>query len=134
MNPLFRYLFNCNRKKIAILYFGFMTISLLFLFNMKGLSKLTNQLTKDITLGIYVLIIGITAFLLLLIALPSFNKMLKNTMIRYTAISGKKYICKLILFHVNVYSFTSNRLNFSILFLPKYLRRKSGRGIPTRIL
>ncbi|KWU61047.1 ABC transporter permease [Bacillus mycoides] len=100
MNPLFRYLFNCNRKKIAILYFGFMTISLLFLLNMKGLSKLTNQLTKDITLGIYVLIIGITAFLLLLIALPSFNKMLKNTMIRYTAISGKKYI------YANLFFFT----------------------------
>ncbi|MBY7113193.1 ABC transporter permease [Bacillus sp. FSL M8-0063] len=100
MNPLFRYLFNCNRKKIAILYFGFITISLLLLFNMMGLSKLTNQLTKDITLGIYVLIIGITAFLLLLIALPSFNKMLKNTMIRYTAISGKKYI------YANLFFFT----------------------------
>ncbi|TKI42031.1 ABC transporter permease [Bacillus mycoides] len=92
MNPLFRYLFNCNRKKIAVFYFGFITISLLLLFNMMGLSKLINQLTKDITLGIFIVIIGSTAFLLLLIALPSFNKMLKNTMIRYTAISGKKYI------------------------------------------
>ncbi|PEU19111.1 ABC transporter permease, partial [Bacillus wiedmannii] len=76
MNPLVRYLFNCNRKKIAVFYFGFIIISLLLLFNMMGLSKVINQLTKDITLGIYVLIIGITAFLLLLIALPSFNKML----------------------------------------------------------
>ncbi|HDR8065851.1 ABC transporter permease [Bacillus thuringiensis] len=100
MNPLFRYLFNCNRKKIAVLYFGFITISLLLLFNMMGLSKVTSQLTKDITLGIYVLIIGMTAFLLLLIALPSFNKMLKNTMIRYTAISGKKYI------YANLFFFT----------------------------
>ncbi|KAA0777251.1 ABC transporter permease [Bacillus sp. AR2-1] len=100
MNPLFRYLFNCNRKKIAVFYFGFITISLLLLFNMMGLSKVTNQLTKDITLGIFISIIGGTAFLLILIALPSFNKMLKNTMIRYTAISGKKYI------YANLFFFT----------------------------
>ncbi|WP_459500463.1 ABC transporter permease [Bacillus sp. C1] len=100
MNPLFRYLFNCNRKKIAVFYFGFITISLLLLFNMMGQSKLTNQLTKDITLGIFILIIGSTAFLLLLMALPSFNKMLKNTMIRYTSISGKKYI------YANLFFFT----------------------------
>ncbi|OBW54943.1 MULTISPECIES: ABC transporter permease [Bacillus] len=100
MNQLFRYLFNCNRKKIAIFYFGFITISLLLLFNMMGLSKVTNQLTKDITLGIFILIIGSAAFLLLLIALPTFNKMLKNTMIRYTAISGKKYI------YANLFFFT----------------------------
>ncbi|MBU5220623.1 ABC transporter permease [Bacillus albus] len=100
MNPLFRYLFNCNRKKIAVFYFGFITISLLLLFNMMGISKVTNQLTKDITLGIFISIIGSTAFLLILIALPSFNKMLKNTMIRYTAISGKKYI------YANLFFFT----------------------------
>ncbi|MGQ7875251.1 ABC transporter permease [Bacillus sp. 1A] len=100
MNPLFRYLFNCNRKKIAVFYFGFITISLLLLFNMMGLSKGTNQLTKDITLGIFISIIGSAAFLLLLIALPSFNKVLKNTMIRYTAISGKKYI------YANLFFFT----------------------------
>ncbi|MGG0220240.1 ABC transporter permease [Bacillus mycoides] len=100
MNSLFRYLFNCNRKKIAVFYFGFITISLLLLFNMMGLSKVTNQLTKDITLGIFILIIGSTAFLLLLIALPSFNKILKNSMIRYTAISGKKYI------YANLFFFT----------------------------
>ncbi|HFJ9441375.1 MULTISPECIES: ABC transporter permease [Bacillus] len=100
MNPLFRYLFNCNRKKIAVFYFGFITISLLLLFNMMGISKVTNKLTKDITLGIFISIIGSTAFLLILIALPSFNKMLKNTMIRYTAISGKKYI------YANLFFFT----------------------------
>ncbi|MGY2613508.1 MULTISPECIES: ABC transporter permease [Bacillus] len=100
MNPLFRYLLNCNRKKIAVFYFGFITISLLLLFNMMGLSKVTNQLTKDITLGIFISIIGSAAFLLLLIALPSFNKVLKNTMIRYTAISGKKYI------YANLFFFT----------------------------
>ncbi|HEB2441882.1 ABC transporter permease [Bacillus thuringiensis] len=100
MNPLFRYLFNCNRKKIVVFYFGFIIISLLLLFNMMGLLKLTNQLTKDITLGIFISIIGSIAFLLILIALPSFNKMLKNTMIRYTAISGKKYI------YANLFFFT----------------------------
>ncbi|EDZ53478.1 MULTISPECIES: hypothetical protein [Bacillus] len=100
MNPLFRYLFNCNRKRIAVFYLGFITISLLLLFKMVGLSKVTNQITKDITLGIFIFIIGGAAFLLLLIALPSFNKMLKNTMIRYTAISGKKYI------YANLFFFT----------------------------
>ncbi|PFX63469.1 ABC transporter permease [Bacillus wiedmannii] len=100
MNPLFRYLFNFNIKKIAVFYFGFITISLFFLFNMMGLSKVTNQLTKDITLGIFISIIGSTAFLLILIALPSFIKMLKNTMIRYTANSGKKYI------YANLFFFT----------------------------
>ncbi|KAB2446122.1 ABC transporter permease [Bacillus thuringiensis] len=100
MNPLFRYLFNYNKKRIAVFYLGFITISLLLLFKMVGLSKVTNQLTKDITLGIFIFIIGGAAFLLLLIALPSFNKMLKNTMIRYTAISGKKYI------YANLFFFT----------------------------
>ncbi|MBY0596401.1 hypothetical protein [Bacillus bingmayongensis] len=98
MNPLFRYLFKCNRKKIAVFYFGFITISLLLLFNMIGLSWVTDALTKDITLGIFILIIGSTAFLLLLMALPSFNKMLKNSMIRYTAISAPKYIYANLLF------------------------------------
>lgn len=116
MNPLFRYLFNCNRKRIAVFYLGFITISLLLLFKMVGLSKVTNQITKDITLGIFIFIIGGAAFLLLLIALPSFNKMLKNTMIRYTAISGKSIYMQIYFFHINVYSFISNRLNFSILF------------------
>ncbi|PFC44607.1 ABC transporter permease, partial [Bacillus thuringiensis] len=27
MNPLFRYLFHCNRKRIAVFYLGFITIS-----------------------------------------------------------------------------------------------------------
>lgn len=111
MNPLFRYLFNCNRKKIAVFYFGFITISLLLLFNMMGLSEVTNQLTKDITLGIFISIIGSTAFLLILIALPSFNKMLKNTMIRYTAISGKKYI------YANLFFFTLMFILFLVIGL-----------------
>ncbi|WP_306008559.1 ABC transporter permease [Bacillus sp. MMSF_3353] len=111
MNSLFRYLFNCNRKKIAVFYFGFITISLLLLFNMMGLSKVTNQLTKDITLGIFISIIGSTAFLLILIALPSFNKMLKNTMIRYTAISGKKYI------YANLFFFTLMFILFLVIGL-----------------
>ncbi len=105
-----------SRKRIAVFYLGFITISLLLVFKMVGLSKVTNQLTKDITLGIFIFIIGGTAFLLLLIALSSFNKMLKNTMIRYTAISGKSIYMQIYFFHINVYSFISNRLNFSILF------------------
>ncbi len=92
MNTLLLYLFNYNKKRIAVFYFGFITISLLLLFKMLGLSKGTNQLTKDITLSIFILITLGTAFSLILMAMPSFDKMLKNTMIRYTAISGKKYI------------------------------------------
>ncbi|AJI08324.1 hypothetical protein [Bacillus cereus] len=108
MNTLFLYLFNYNKKRIAVFYFGFITISLLLLFKMLGLSKVTNQLTKDITLGIFILITLGTAFLLILMAMPSFNKMLKNTMIRYTAISGKKYI------YANLFFFT---LMFIILLV-----------------
>ncbi len=60
------------KKRIAVFYFGFITISLLLLFKMLGLSKVTNQLTKDITLGIFILITLGTAFLLILMAMPSF--------------------------------------------------------------
>ncbi|MES9735486.1 ABC transporter permease, partial [Bacillus wiedmannii] len=38
MNPLFLYLYKCNRKKIAVFYSGFIIISLLLLFSTIGLS------------------------------------------------------------------------------------------------
>lgn len=84
MNPLFRYLFKCNRNKIAVLYFGFITISLLLSF-----FKI-----KDITL------LCIAAFSILLIALSSFNKTINNSMIRYTGISAQRNI------YANLFFFT----------------------------
>ncbi|PCN46130.1 ABC transporter permease [Brevibacillus laterosporus] len=85
MNPLFRYLFMCNRKKIAVLYFGFITISLLLSF----------LKVKDTTL------LCIAAFSILLIALSSFNKTINNSMIRYTDISAQRNI------YANLFFFTS---------------------------
>ncbi|MED1788424.1 ABC transporter permease [Brevibacillus laterosporus] len=85
MNPLFRYLFKCNRKKIAVLYFGFISISLLLSF----------LKIKDTTL------LCIAAFSILLIALSSFNKTIKNSMIRYTDISAQRNI------YANLFFFTS---------------------------
>ncbi|PGH87441.1 ABC transporter permease [Bacillus thuringiensis] len=98
MNPLFLYLYKCNRKKIAVFYSGFIIISLLLLFSTIGLSRVLPPFLKDLVLLIYLIIIGIAAFLLLLIALPSFNKILKNSMIRYTAIPTQKYIYTNLLF------------------------------------
>ncbi|MEH7649533.1 ABC transporter permease, partial [Bacillus toyonensis] len=48
MSQLFRYLFNCNKKKIAIIYFGFITISLILFFNMKGISGVRISGRQDI--------------------------------------------------------------------------------------
>ncbi len=59
------------------------------------------------------MIIGIAAFLLLLIALPSFNKILKKFYDSlYSLPNPKKYICEFIIFHSNVYYFIRYRLNF----------------------
>ncbi|QEL82799.1 ABC transporter permease (plasmid) [Bacillus sp. JAS24-2] len=92
MNPLFIYFYRCNRKKIAVFYSGFIIISLLLLFSTIGLSGVLSPFIKDLVLLIYLIIIGVAAFSLLFIALPSFNKTLKNSMIRYTAIPTHIYI------------------------------------------
>ncbi|MEF7658727.1 ABC transporter permease [Bacillus thuringiensis] len=98
MNQLFLYLYKCNSKKIAFFYSGFIVISLLLLFSTIGLSRVLPPFIKDLILLIFLIIIGIAAFLLLFIALPSFNKILKNSMIRYTAIPTSKYIYANLLF------------------------------------
>ncbi|MED1408772.1 MULTISPECIES: hypothetical protein [Bacillus] len=100
MSQLFRYLFNCNKKKIAIIYFGFITISLILFFNMKGISGVRISDRQDIIIIIFLIVLSISGFSLLLTGVSSFRKMLKNSMLRYTAISSQKYICANILFFV----------------------------------
>ncbi len=56
MSSLLRYLYNCNKKKIWIIYFGFITISLILLFNMKGSSGIRGSNRQDITLIIFILL------------------------------------------------------------------------------
>ncbi|MGN4423898.1 ABC transporter permease [Bacillus cereus group sp. MYBK30-1] len=107
MSQLFRYLFNCNKKKIAIIYFGFITISLILFFNMKGISGVRISDRQDIIIIIFLIVLSISGFSLLLTGVSSFRKMLKNSMLRYTAISSQKYICANILFFA---------LLFTILF------------------
>lgn len=98
MSHLFRYLFNCNKKKIAIIYFCFITISLILFFNMKGISGVRISARQDIIIIIFLIVLSITGFAILLTGLSSFLKMLKSSMLRYTAISSQKYICANILF------------------------------------
>ena len=50
MSQLFLYLYNCNKRKIAIIYFGFITVSLILLFNMKGVSGVRISGRQDILL------------------------------------------------------------------------------------
>lgn len=108
MSQLFRYLFNCNKKKIAIIYFGFITISLILFFNMKGISGVRISGRQDIIIIIFLIVLSISGFSLLLTGISSFRKMLKSSMLRYTAVSSQKYIC------ANVLFFT---LLFTILFV-----------------
>ena len=53
MSQLFHYLYNCNKRKIAIIYFGFITVSLILLFNMKGVSGVRISGRQDIIIIIF---------------------------------------------------------------------------------
>ncbi|PQZ59717.1 ABC transporter permease [Bacillus sp. MYb209] len=114
MSQLFRYLFNCNKKKIAIIYFGFITISLILLFNMKGVSGVRISGRQDIIIIIFLIVLCISGFAILLTGISSFRKMLKNSMLRYTSISAQKYICANILFCVLLFMIL---LGIGIIFL-----------------
>lgn len=98
MNPLLHYLYNCNKKKIWAIYVGFITISLILLFNFMGSAKHMTPTKQDIILVLFILLFSITVFSISLIVILSFRRMLKNSMIRYTAIPTKKYICANLLF------------------------------------
>ncbi|ENQ3104827.1 hypothetical protein SAMN04488168_102101 [Bacillus sp. 491mf] len=98
MNPLLHYLYNCNKKKIWIIYLGFITISLILLFNFMGSAKHMTPMKQNVILVLFILLFTITVFSIGLIAVSSFRRMLKNSMIRYTAIPAKKYIYANLLF------------------------------------
>ncbi|TFW53083.1 ABC transporter permease [Bacillus sp. 007/AIA-02/001] len=114
MSQLFRYLYNCNKRKIAIIYFGFITVSFILLFNMKGVSGVRISGRQDIIIIIFFIVLGINGFAILLTGISSFRKMLKNSMLRYTSISAKKYICANILFCVLLFMIL---LGIGIIFL-----------------
>ncbi len=59
MSQLFRYLYNCNKRKIAIIYFGFITVSFILLFNMKGVSGVRISGRQDIIIIIFFIVLGI---------------------------------------------------------------------------
>ncbi|PRT27309.1 ABC transporter permease [Bacillus wiedmannii] len=100
MNSLFHYLYKCNKKSIAILYFVFIAFSLLLLFHVKGSLKIMNSFRQDITLAIFLILLCMALFSIFLLALSSFNKTIKNSMIRYTAISSQRNI------YANLFFFT----------------------------
>ncbi len=100
MSQLFLYLYNCNKRKIAIIYFGFITVSLILLFNMKGVSGVRISGRQDIIIIIFFIVLGINGFAILLTGISSFRKMLKNSMLRYTSISAKKSIYVQIVYSV----------------------------------
>ena len=97
MNSLFHYLYKRNKKHSYSLFY-FITSSLLLLFHVKGSVKIMNSVRQDLTLVIFLISLCIASFYVFLLALSSFNKMMKNSMIRYTAITAQKYICKFIFF------------------------------------
>ncbi|MGG2093037.1 ABC transporter permease [Bacillus sp. S13(2024)] len=98
MNQLLHYLYNCNKKKIWIIYTGFITISLILLFNFMGSFKHMTPIKQNIILVLFILLFTITVFSIGLIAVSSFRRMLKNSMIRYTAVPSKKYLYANLLF------------------------------------
>ena len=98
MNQLLHYLYNCNKKKVWIIYVGFITISLILLFNFMGSAKHMTPMKQNVILVLFIFLFTITVFSIGLIAVSSFRRMLKNSMIRYTAIPAKKYIYANLLF------------------------------------
>ncbi len=94
MSQLFLYLYNCNKRKIAIIYFGFITVSLILLFNMKGVSGVRISGRQDIII-IFFIVLGINGFAILLTGISSFRKMLKKLYATlYFYFSKKVYMCK----------------------------------------
>ncbi|ABY42527.1 ABC transporter permease [Bacillus mycoides] len=114
MSQLFLYLYNCNKRKIAIIYFGFITVSLILLFNMKGVSGARISGRQDIIIIIFFIVLGINGFAILLTGISSFRKMLKNSMLRCTSISAQKYIAANVLFCVLLFMIL---LGIGIIFL-----------------
>ncbi|EOP74678.1 hypothetical protein KOW_02733 [Bacillus cereus VDM006] len=107
MSQLLRYLYNCNKKKVWVIYFGFITTSLILLFNMKGSSGVRVSNRQDIILIIFILLFCMTAFSIFLLAISSFRKIVRGSMIRYAAIPSKKYIYTNLLFFIIMFTLLS---------------------------
>ncbi|PEK69230.1 ABC transporter permease [Bacillus pseudomycoides] len=107
MSSLLRYLYNCNKKKVWIIYFGFITISLILLFNMKGASGIRVSNRQDIALIIFIFLFCMTAFSIFLLAISSFRKIVRGSMIQYVAITSKKYIYANLLFFIIMFTLLS---------------------------
>ena len=90
----FLYLYNCNKRKIAIIYFGFITVSLILLFNMKGVSGVRISGRQDIIIIIFFIVLGINGFAILLTGISSFRKMLKTLCYVILLFQQKVYMCK----------------------------------------
>ena len=133
MSQLFRYLYNCNKRKIAIIYFGFITVSFILLFNMKGVSGVRISGRQDIIIIIFFIVLGINGFAILLTGISSFRKMLKTLCYVILLFQQKVYMCKYFILCTTLYDFTRNRNHFSILFFFKYLQWKTNLGIQQAI-
>ncbi|MFJ8527250.1 ABC transporter permease [Bacillus sp. NPDC094106] len=104
MRQLLHYLYNCNKKKIWVLYTGFITVSLILFFYMTGSSKRTLLDKQETTLILFTLLIAITTFSLFLLTMSSFRKITVNSIIRYTAISAKRYLYANVIFFILMFS------------------------------
>ncbi|KEK23626.1 hypothetical protein [Bacillus gaemokensis] len=98
MNQLLHYLYNCNKKKVWILYLGFITVSFILFSYMVGSSKRILPVKQETTLILFTVLIVMAVFSIFLLTISSFKKMINNSMIRYTAIPAKKYLYANIVF------------------------------------
>ena len=76
MSQLLHYLYNCNKKKIWIIYVGFITISLILLFNFMGSAKRMTPMKQNVILVLFIILFTVTVFSIGLIAVSSFRRML----------------------------------------------------------
>ncbi|HEK9100317.1 TPA: ABC transporter permease [Bacillus pseudomycoides] len=107
MSQTLRYLYNCNKKKIWLIYFGFITISLILLFNIKGCTGERLSIRQDIALIVFTLLFCIVTFSIFLLAISSFRRVVRGAMIRYVAIPSRKYIYAHLLLFVIMFTLLS---------------------------
>ncbi|WP_459500971.1 ABC transporter permease [Bacillus sp. C1] len=98
MNQLLGYVYKCNKKKLCVLYVSFITVSLTLFFYMSGSAKRTFSMKQETTLILFTILIIMAIFSIFLLTISSFKKIINNSMIRYTAISAKKYLYANIIF------------------------------------
>ena len=96
MSQLFLYLYNCNKRKIAIIYFGFITVSLILLFNMKGVSGVRISGRQDIIIIIFFYRTRYKWICNSFNRYIVFSENVKNSMLRYTSISAKSIYVQIV--------------------------------------